>query len=201
MIDFAIPELPAMPPACIEFMQDRLAASDCFLEYGAGGSTRLAARLNVRSIYSVESDAAFMQAVEDSVKRQGETRSRLHTLVQNIGATGEWGYPLDSRNADKWPEYPLAVWDLIRKNGDSPDLILIDGRFRPACMLASILHARVGATIVLDDYVGREERYGVVMRYAEFSGYLDRMAIFHQAAAVDLRSIAIDLARYCVNPA
>jgi len=40
-----------------------LTASQCYLEYGSGGSTRLAASLDVPIIYSVESDQAFLNAV------------------------------------------------------------------------------------------------------------------------------------------
>jgi hypothetical protein len=37
-----------------------------------------------------------------------------------------------------------------------PDLVLIDGRFRLGCFLATILNTRRPVTVLWDDYVGRE---------------------------------------------
>ena len=65
---------------------------------------------------------------------------------------------LPGSSAATWPKfhtYPMVPWDLARARGLAPDLVLVDGRFRAACFLASLLFARPGAVILFDDYVDR----------------------------------------------
>ena len=45
--------------------------------------------------------------------------------------------------------------------GFSPDVVLIDGRFRVACFLYALIHTKPGTVIIFDDYADRPE-YHVV---------------------------------------
>src|SRR5690349_17912425 len=87
-----LPERPHMPPENIAFLEERLKTAKCFLEYGAGGSTRLAASLGVPQIVSVESDREFGKAVGRAVAN-AKSGSLLHMINVNVGATKEWGVP------------------------------------------------------------------------------------------------------------
>jgi hypothetical protein len=99
-----------------------------------------------------------------------------------------------------WPDYAIAVWDKIDEQNISPDLIVIDGRFRVACFLASLLRAEAGTTILFDDYVGREKRYAIVEKFLTPARVTSRMAIFVVPKQLDARSIAMELAKRCQNP-
>ena len=81
---FKIPSLPHMEPGQIDYLAKTFGSVQCFLEYGAGGSTMLAARHNVPVIVSVESDTNFAKDVVRAVKRQG-TESSLTMTTVNVG--------------------------------------------------------------------------------------------------------------------
>jgi len=87
----------------------------------------------------------------------------------------------------------------MEKAGLSPDLILVDGRFRVACFLASLLRGTPGTPILFDDYVGREERYAHVERYVKPSQPLGRTMLFEVPDGLDKGKIAMDLARFCMD--
>ena len=78
---FEVPALPHMPEAGIAKLRELLTVSQCYLEYGSGGSTRLAASLDVPIIYSVESDQAFLNAVAGAL---GATRSAFLPIMPNV---------------------------------------------------------------------------------------------------------------------
>ena len=57
------------------------------------------------------------------------------------------------------------------------DVILIDGRFRVACFLFSLINAKEGSILILDDYVNRSH-YHVVEEVLEVHKYCGRQAVF-----------------------
>lgn len=62
--------------------------------------------------------------------------------------------------------------------GFSPDLVLIDGRFRVACLLTALLKAKAGTVILFDDYLNRRELYGRVEDLLLMRKQIGRMAEF-----------------------
>jgi hypothetical protein len=191
---------PMMSASAIEFLRDRLSASRCYLEYGGGGSTRMAARIGVPRIFSVESDAGFARAVEDAVSEDRSTSS-ITIMTPPLGETGPWGYPINNDGFKLWPSYPLSIWNVIRAEGAEPDLIVVDGRFRVACFLASLMWSKPGTTLIFDDYTGRRRKYGVVERYVRPVASFEMTTVFQTPETVDVRAIAADLATYCLVPA
>jgi hypothetical protein len=139
---------------------DRLAqlmsgAKNVFLEYGSGASTMLAGNVGIPVIISTESDAAYCELVRSEFAPK-YPRSTLISFRVDIGPTGEWGHPRDRQKKDCWPLYAFKQWRFVLDHGFQPDLVLIDGRFRTACVFASLLFARVDVPILVDDYVGRD---------------------------------------------
>jgi hypothetical protein len=195
-----IGDMPSMPRLAAAFLRRRLERARCFLEYGAGGSTVLAARSGVARIYSVESDPAYAQAVEARVRQLREPGVlRSHSI--DIGPTGGYGYPTDASRIDDWPRYATEVWEAIAAAGDVPDVILVDGRFRVACCLQSFLHMSAEAVLVFDDYFDREDRYGIVTRFAPVRRQVKRVAVFRRPDPLDAEAIRAVLADYAANPA
>ena len=58
-----------------------------------------------------------------------------------------------------------------------PDLVLIDGRFRPACLATTILRIKRPVTVLFDDYRNRES-YHAVEQFAKPVEMAGRMARF-----------------------
>jgi hypothetical protein len=161
-----------------------------YLEYGAGGSTVLASRY-VDKLFSVESDAWFMRAVERKVRANGATAEK-HFLHANIGMTEFWGKPAFTSYSEgrlrRWTRYPQMPWKHLEAAGLVPDLILIDGRFRVACMLECLVRVKDKSTaIFFDDYFDRES-YSVVERFADMVDRAGRMAIFRRKPSMDVQA-------------
>jgi hypothetical protein len=199
MKELEIPARPHLTPAAAKLFESELKRSRCYLEYGAGGSTRFAASLNVPWVFSVESDPQFADRVRRLVESEA-TGTKLQIIACDIGPTRSFGFPANRDRVQNWPNYPVAVWDAADAARASPDLVLIDGRFRVACFLVSLLRARAGISILFDDYRGREERYSSVERYVKPAKFAGRLAVFLVPESPPHREVAADLARFNFDP-
>jgi hypothetical protein len=189
-----IPQRPHMEPEGLELLTARLADAICFLEYGAGGSSVLAGEIGVSTIYSVESDRGFLDAVKGAVVATASEANLIDHYV-DIGPTVEWGNPKDSSKAASWPLYASSIWNqILTQDSPQPDLVLIDGRFRVACFLATLHFARPGTTILFDDYHDRPN-YHVVEKYLSPVARFGRMAEFRTEAAPPPEAM-VDLMAY-----
>ncbi|MDE3080733.1 MAG: hypothetical protein KGI94_11940 [Paracoccaceae bacterium] len=163
-----------MPAAEAAALAAAYAEAGCVLEYGAGGSTVLAAERPGKTVITVESDAdwvARMQAWFAANPPAGEVV--LHHA--DIGPTKDWGHPADQSALRRWPGYALSVWD--RKDFRHPDVVLIDGRFRVACLLATAFRITRPVTVLFDDYAGRKHYHGVE-EFIRPTALVGRMALF-----------------------
>jgi len=121
-------------------------------EYGVGYST-----LNVRN----ESDATII-AVDTNINYLNKWRKAIKpngndTLIYyDIGDISGLGYPVNYQRRNSFIGYFESIWIQELK----PDFVLIDGRFRVACFLTSVVLANPGTMILFDDY--DREYYHVV---------------------------------------
>lgn len=193
---YTIPDTPHMEPAGTELLREHLARSRVFLEYGSGGSSVMATRMGVEKIYSVDSDLAFLTAVQSKVAEA--TGAAYLPIYVDIGPTGDWGHPTSREFAHLWPNYAREPWSMLRDAVDKPDLVLVDGRFRIASFLTSLLHAPAGCVILFDDYEDRPI-YHVVEQYLKPVRTAGRMAQFivpvQRPAGLDKA-----VAQYCQDP-
>lgn len=140
-----------------------------YLEFGSGGSTLLADSLGIPTI-SVESDRFYARTVRSALKG-----TSVAVVAVDIGITAEWGWPLFKRRTPsrirRWRQYVEAGFARV-----SPDLIMIDGRFRVACGLAAGKHTE-GATVIFDDYYDRPA-YRAIERYLGPPERVGRAAVF-----------------------
>jgi len=193
-----IPSRPCMEQAGILLLEAQLKKTAVFLEYGAGGSTIFAAELGVKNIHSVESDKTFLDAVQMKVS-SCYPATKVHGHFVNIGKTKEWGHPVNANQAQRWPLYCTAPWRTLLEKDQLPDLILIDGRFRVACFLASVLLAKTGTVILFDDYNDRPH-YHVVEKHLRPSKTVGRMAEFIVEPMLSNSLLLLDLIAYSTNP-
>ena len=86
---------------------------------------------------------------------------RFFPVFQDVGETTQWGHPCfekqlyDENRGKRMIQVPTMAWRIMELHGISPDVILIDGRFRVASFLAVILNASKPCTIIFDDYIDR----------------------------------------------
>jgi hypothetical protein len=159
------------PPQVDALVQREYSAARTILEYGSGASTVLAAQLGVR-VVSVESDPAWADRLRAHLAGFS-TLAVVHHV--NIGPTKEWGRPSNRHGSARFHRYPLSVWD--RPDLGAPDLVLIDGRFRAACVASVMLRATRPTTVLFDDYTPRRY-YHVVEKLARKEETIGRMARF-----------------------
>jgi hypothetical protein len=191
-----VPPIPSMTEAGLRHFRSVLAESKCYAEYGSGGSTRLAAKMGIPQIYSVESDVAFARAVKSYVRRDNKANSKFELVVPPVGETGSFGYPTGTKHCSKWWRYPVEIWNVMDAAGATPDLVLVDGRFRVASFLVSLLRSQPGTRILFDDFGNRLDKYGVVERVVKPSSMHERLAHFDVPSQFDVRLAAMLLIEY-----
>jgi hypothetical protein len=147
------------------------AEAKVILEYGSGGSTVLGAELGKR-IISVESDKAWADRLTQRLAAFSAMAEVHHV---DIGPTEKWGMSSRPRFHVRYHRYPLSVWD--RPDLGDPDIVLLDGRFRAACLVAVMLRARRPTTVLIDDYIDRPY-YHRVEALATKEEVVGRMARF-----------------------
>jgi hypothetical protein len=148
----------------IEFLKLNLEPSRTYLEFGAGGSTELAAQNHHRRIVSVETDAAWIEKLKlEPIIQLAIEQGRLKFEHIDIGPVRPWGFPEGESLFRNWPMYhtvPFVKYDWHY------DLILIDGRFRVSCALAAHSFMEDEAIMLFHDYPNR-------MWYSEIEKFFD----------------------------
>jgi hypothetical protein len=195
---FPVPIEPHMPPKEVAFLAKCLARSRCFLEFGSGGSTVLAAQSGVKDIYSVDTDTTFLKRVAAYVL-SSHPGCGLWAFPIDLGPTKRWGYPLRKEDAARWPNYFTLPWAALKRNRRTPDLVLVDGRFRVACFLASLLSAAPGTIIVFDDY-NKRHHYHVVERFIRPKSVVGRLGVFRVPQRIESGPIALALCAAAQDP-
>lgn len=169
------PEL-TFPSEVAAWVTSHYETADVILEYGSGGSTVLAAGMTGKTVFAVENAKDWYQSMQAWFAQNPPVSDvRLHR--QNVGATKAWGFPVDESKWRNYPAYPLSVWQ--RDDFVHPDVVLIDGRFRAACFLATLFSIRKPVTVLFDDYVPRADRYAICESFAEITETRGRMVKFN----------------------
>lgn len=137
-----------------------------YVEYGMGGSTFRAAEMSHAQIFSVDSDAQWVAKVKESttLKLLKVPPERLHLFHVDVGPIGDWGFPVDSTHKHLFPAYSQHLFTQV--DGETVDVVLIDGRFRVACALVTLLncHKNLNVRVLIHDFWIRE-RYFTLFRF------------------------------------
>lgn len=155
--------LPWITLGALEYLSRLLRPTDRVFEWGSGGST-LYLTGRVREVVTVEHDREWLEKVQAKISQLGSTNW-----------TGSLEEP-SNRQASSSPDYSL--WSDYASNDDryrnnsfeqyarrieifpeaSFDLVLVDGRARPACIHHALSRVVPGGTLMLDnaerDYYG-----------------------------------------------
>jgi hypothetical protein len=172
-----------LPPDEARLLNEHYMRSNVILEYGSGGSTMLAARLG-KKVFSVESDPKWAEAMNAHIATSG-LQDIARIIYADIGPVGKWGKPINAVAWKSWHNYPLQVWD--NTEFVHPDVILVDGRLRAACLVTAILRIKKPVTVLFDDYVNRAQ-YHIVERILKPVEIVGRMARFEIQPEIDISS-------------
>lgn len=179
-----------LPPDEAAAVTAAYAAAKVILEYGSGGSTLVAGQNPDATVFSVESDAAWLDMMK-AWFAANPAQAKLHLHHADIGPTKEWGMPVNNRRVGQWPGYANSVWD--RPDFVAPDTVLIDGRFRLACFVTVALRSPKPVLVLWDDYTNRPG-YHRAERWGKPRALHGRMAEFlvkpHTLAPEDLPWVA-----------
>jgi hypothetical protein len=189
-----------MEPSEVQELARHLVRARVYLEFGSGGSTLVALNAGVQQCYSVDSDAQWIEQLRlDPEIQRAEREGRLTFHVADVGPVGAWGFPTGASNGT-WRNYALGVWSVVRR---SPDLVLIDGRFRTACGAAALLRCPVGTTFMIHDYdVGEPKRanYLLLANLAEMITVVGSLAVFRKHISFDSDLAADVLEKTAADP-
>lgn len=163
---------PYMPKDETVYLTQIYKKARVILEYGSGGSTRLAAATPGKFIMSVESDLAWVRQLRRDLVGEASPVILQHV---DIGPVGPWGRPLSDDMWRGYHRYPNSVWD--QSWFRQPDVVLIDGRFRTACLATVMMRTLSPVRVLFDDY-GVRERYRLVEKIIKPSKIIGRMAEF-----------------------
>jgi len=175
------------PLSAAETMQIelQLAGRASLLQFGCGNSTLVAAR-QAQAIISVDSDAGWLAEVGAKLARASVDFTPFHA---DIGLTGDHGYPVDVSRTSDWPRYHVSVW---RALSASPDAVLIDGRFRVACLLQALVHCKPDCLLLFHGFNDRPA-YQAVLRHADVLARVDSLAVLRAKRKVDGTAVLHDL--------
>jgi hypothetical protein len=166
-----------------------------YLEYGCGGSTILAANSGVKNIIAVDTSSEWAGAVRDAVAQVDGVRATIAHC--DVGEVGDWGVPLSNARINDYHKYAVMPWYAAKKMGVVPGLVLVDGRFRVACFLYTLISARVGTAILFDDY-GDRPGYHVVEQFCDLEEMHGRMGAFIVRKHYSFPDIAETFAKYSI---
>lgn len=196
-IDASAEMTPSLEPEGLAALKDHLSRCETYLEYGCGGSTYVAAKSGVKTICAVDTSLEWIRDVEH---RTSGFSSRITLRHCDVGPVADWGHPVDAREIYHFHRYAILPWDAARATGSQPDLVFVDGRFRVASFLYSLMAAKAGTIILFDDYMARPQ-YHVVETFCKRTGNHGRMAAFLVRQRRPLVQIAASFAQYSIIPA
>lgn len=183
---------PQMSDLEIEMFVKFVGKSEKYLEFGAGGSTLLAAVSGAQSIISVDSDANWLEKVKSSREATGIP---LEIVLADIGPVGDWGVPLGTADAIKWPSYYLSVWNDLKT---PPDVVMVDGRFRVACALQALIRMEKDGIVLFHDFWNRPH-YHTILPFCDVLDRVDTLAVLKLSELADFRKMALLISRYAVD--
>jgi hypothetical protein len=198
-----------LPEKVAAFLSELYAQKTVVLEYGTGGSTFLALEANEQNmVFGCETDSKWLNRLCMEVSQRG-LGGRFYPVYQDIGATKEWGRPdfeaepySDARGA-LMVKAPGLAWEAMKRLGVSPDVILVDGRFRTASFLSCWANIQRPTTLIFDDYAGRRA-YHIVEELVKPVEMIERAAVFKltpETRSVDIKTFLSVYAPMLINPA
>ncbi len=114
-------------------------------------------------------------------------------MYVNIGETLEWGFPVGN-NTDAWLHYPEAI------HNKHPSVVLVDGRFRVACVLQTLLTvSHHDLRIIVHDFFNRPY-YHEILQVVDLIHCVDSLAVFKPKSRFKSSELADLYRKYSHDP-
>lgn len=158
-------------------------------EYGSGGSTVWMLRETAAEVVSVD---IFRSRLDRVQAEAGAAAERAKLVEVGLQLTLDASGLIPDQQRHRVGDYLAAPWKFRL---DQPDMVLIDGQFRVACFLYTLLQAAAGTRVLFDDYRDRPQYHFVeeICPVAQWSG---RMALFMVPENIDRARLEEALVRY-----
>lgn len=162
-----------------EFFRECLSGVKTYFEYGIGGSTVFAWNSLKQTgvdfrILGIDTSAEWVEKVRAAINDD----AHVELEYVDIGATGHWGYPVEKTpDLQSWPLYPMGIHRTPQIG--ALDLVLIDGRFRVACLTQTILACQPSTKILMHDYENRPH-YHVIENWVRKKKTVGTLALFER---------------------
>lgn len=158
--------------------------SKFLLEYGSGGSTLYASKF-CEKIMSVETDWKFYKFL------QKMKPNNTQLLFVNVGKTKLYGVGKKHETFlfenNLCEEYSSSPWKLMKQK--NPDLVFIDGRYRVASLLYSLINnENEKCQYIFDDYKNRPF-YHIIDKYINLIDVCENTIFFEKKQNIDLKEI------------
>lgn len=194
-----IPASPWMTDPEVKLFSKWLPFGCTALEFGSGGSTRFFFENGAKQLSSVEGDGNWIESlVADPFLAFFLGKGRLKIHMPDIGPIRENSCSNPAGDVSpKWLNYHNEIWELI--DCSALNFILIDGRFRLACALQSIVYCEQKPLLLFHDFWNRPVYHPIL----EFVDVLDRAetsAVLRQKDVVDWRKLTVCLQRAQFDP-
>lgn len=180
----------------IELSKERIV-----LEFGSGGSTFLFSE-NAKFTTSVESDIYFSKMIEKTLRKKGQIE-KTHIYWASIGPTKSYGQPLfllERFFRHRYINYFNKIFQ-ESKNSCKAEIVFIDGRFRVACAMSSLLNIKQDFKIIVDDYFDRPEYFDIAKVLGKPMVLVGNTAIFEVSnESIDLGLVEKILDKYSLDP-
>lgn len=170
-----------------------------YLEFGLGGTTIRAIQKSRAIIHTVESSRAWVDYMRKYLVLRHFENRRVFLFPVDIGPVRQWGLPESDKHKNLFPSYSSDVFALI--DSKRVDLVLIDGRFRVACVLKVILECNRNENlrILIHDFWNRDH-YHIVLKYLDVVEKMETMGLFSIKEDVSLALVAEDYEAYKGDP-
>lgn len=175
-------------------IQQRLIHAKVFLQYSCATYTPEACvKTNIQKVIAVESNKSLSDSVFQSIVQ----KEKLHMVYANLGEVDASGRPISVEKFKNFHTYMVLPWALADKYMLSPDTIFINGPFKVACFLYSLICAEEGAVILFNDFF-KNPAYEVVRNYCALEKRHGNMAEFVVKKNYVMSDITANIAKYSV---
>ena len=141
---------------------DEISKCEYYFEFGCGGSTyHSALKNNIKKMYCVESSEKWIDLVKNNInKKNKNVIKKIEFIYVDIMASPNYGWPHKDCPKERFLNYSQALNNIEIPN---KSVILIDGRFRPACLLNLFNNIKEDTVILFDDFLNRQKFYGCIL--------------------------------------
>lgn len=167
----------------------------CALEFGSGGSTQFFFEHEARYLVSIDSDKSWLEKIaKNPVISTYFKYNRWLPLYTDIGQVKKWGRPASDQREVAWLNYHQYCWEHFSERAF--DIVLIDGRFRVACLCQSLLRCKHEKIMFAFHDFWTRPHYHVVLHFLDLIEKEDSLGVFKPKSSIDWRQLGIVLQQH-----